>query len=148
MAEPFVIVNRRCLPSPALPFSFLPPWLFYLLRKQKRSRVSAQGRKCTQRLGVHMGPPLPPTYGGQGSPVSPAPRGHPARTAGQPGRDAPGLADPPSAPCRHQQLGNPAPKQSHSGLQEILWFGGVFSFLNFCGYFLDSQARSSCRSSE
>lgn len=134
MAEPFVIVNRRCLPSPALPFSFLPPWLFYLLRKQKRSRVSAQGGKCTQRLGVHTDPPLPPTDRGRGSPVSPARRGHP----GTGGRDAPGSADPLSAPCRDRLYGSEQHWEIHHlklsdlGLLKVLheaqsWFGGFFS---------------------
>lgn len=104
MAEPFVIVNRRCLPSPALPFSFLPPWLFYLLRKQKRSRVSAQGRKCTQRLGLARARLChPPTAAG-------APRCHrhegdtPARLRdGRAGRDAPGIRRSiGTAPCRHR----------------------------------------------
>ena len=106
MAEPFVIVNRRCSPSSALPFSFLPPWLFYLLRKQKRSRVSVQGRKCAQllrftRMQGHTRLCHPPT-----SARAPQCHRHEGDTrawaAGWGGRDAPGICRSiGTAPCKN-----------------------------------------------
>lgn len=144
MAEPFVIVNRRCLPSPALPFSFLPPWLFYLLRKQKRSRVSAQGRKCTRRLGSARSRLChPPTAAG-------APRCH--RHPGDSRAPSEGCSGMEILPLLRTAVGHPAPKHRDSRLQKFphlapSWFGWGFCSVNFCSCCLGSQARSFCPSS-